>query len=163
MSRRPLKRGKPLAAISDKRRAELAQEGVPFPTSSFRSKRAAWKLAKSTGPDAHTVELVLMRDAYQCVICADPLHGLRGVDYSIHHRKLRSAGVDHRASNLISLCGSGTTGCHGEVHAQRNKARKGGWIVLPTDDPAVTPVLHRLHGRVLLGVDGSVTRAKEGN
>jgi hypothetical protein len=147
--------------MSAKRRAQLAELGITYPTSTLLPKPSKRKgKPADTGPDAHTVELVLQRDAYQCVICADPLHGLRGVDYSLHHRKLRSAGVDHRASNLISLCGNGTAGCHGAVHAEPAKARRGGWMLRGTDDPSAVPVLHVLHGRVLLGVDGSVTKVE---
>lgn len=36
---------------------------------------------------------------------------------------------DMRPSNLITLCGSGTTGCHGWVHGHPREARLNGWIV----------------------------------
>ena len=62
-----------------------------------------------------------------------------------HHRKNRSQGGDHRLSNLLLLCGSGTTGCHGWVTEHPAEAKRNGWAVWPTDDPASVPVLYRTH------------------
>lgn len=43
--------------------------------------------------------------------------------------------------NLVLLCGSGVTGCHGEVESNRTRARDEGWLVRSLDDldvPLVT-------------------------
>ena len=66
-----------LATMSAKRRAELAAEGNPFPTSTFASKpkMAAAKRPKDTGPDAATVAAAMERDGGRCVGCGDPVHG----------------------------------------------------------------------------------------
>ena len=43
-------------------------------------------------------------------------------------------------SNLLSLCGSGTTGCHGDIESNRTLAYEKGWIVKRDHDAAETPV-----------------------
>ena len=44
---------------------------------------------------------------------------------SLHHLVPRSQGGDDVASNLVPLCGSGTTGCHGKIEARdRTAGRK---------------------------------------
>ena len=67
---------------------------------------------------------VLGRDGYQCVRCGKSCI----YDHSIHHRILGNR-RDMRASNLITLCGSGTTGCHGWVHSHPQASMEAGWIV----------------------------------
>lgn len=95
---------------------------------------------------------VLERDAGRCVRCGE-------VGGSIHHRVPRRMGgtKDIRSydmRNLVTLCGSGTTGCHGWVESNRALAYLGGWLVngyVHLDD-----ILTRPDGRaVLLGADGS--------
>lgn len=63
----------------------------------------------------------------------------------MHHRLPRGMGGSNskagrarteRASNLVVLCGSGTTGCHGWVEANRHAAYLSGWLVHREDDPA---------------------------
>ena len=44
----------------------------------------------------------------ECVICGE-------IDISIHHVLPRGQGGDDVWENLVPLCGSGTTGCHGGV------------------------------------------------
>ncbi len=67
---------------------------------------------------------ILARDDFACVRCGK----FCNYDYSIHHRILGNR-KDRRASNLITLCGSGTTGCHAWVHSHSEVARSMGWIV----------------------------------
>lgn len=40
----------------------------------------------------------------------------------------------HDPANLVVLCGSGTTGCHGWVESHRERAIEQGWLV-PRRDP----------------------------
>jgi len=56
-------------------------------------------------------------------------------------------------SNLLTLCGSGTTGCHGWVEAHPTDARARGLAVASWDVPALTPV-QTWRGWVLLDDDG---------
>lgn len=97
----------------------------------------------STGPDAATVEVVLDRDGYCCVVCGLGI-GLpegRGVYWSVHHRLRRSQGLDNRPCNLISVCGNGTQGCHSDIHHSVGDAMVAGWLVRGTGRPESIPVL----------------------
>ena len=46
-----------------------------------------------------------------------------------HHRRNQSQGGRDDLSNLMLLCGSGTTGCHGYVTEHPNIATWHGWTV----------------------------------
>lgn len=89
---------------------------------------------------------VLLRDEGKCQRCG---MWLANVPSSIHHRKPRKAGGRHGAAadqindmaNLVTLCGTGTTGCHGEIEHDRNQARDDGWLVYEHEDPADVMVL----------------------
>lgn len=111
---------------------------------------------------AATFEKVWQRDAGQCVRCGLSLVGARGLSWSVHHRRPRGSGgsklkwVD-LPGNLILLCGSGTTGCHGWVESHRAVARDKGWLV-PLNGirlPSTVPVHHALHGVVVLNDMGT--------
>lgn len=160
----PLRSTKRLAQVSEKRRARLDAAGIrltstlaPVASLTRTAKRAAGRRSARTAgdPTPETVALVLERDADSCVRCGFGIHGVRGADWSIHHRRLRSQGGGHDAPNLITLCGNGATGCHGWAHAHPRKGRaEGGWILRRTDDPAAYPVLHARLGLVFLTPDG---------
>lgn len=78
---------------------------------------------------------------------------------SRHHRKLRSRGGADAPENLILACGSGTTGCHGWMHANPAEATALGFIVPTWRDPAAHPMLHALYGWVWLLPDGTAEGA----
>lgn len=68
-------------------------------------------------------ELVIARAGYCCDRCGTPLPGKQ---YSIQHRRARGAGgrrgnVLDTPANLILLCGSGTTGCHGLIECEERQ------------------------------------------
>ncbi len=70
------------------------------------------------------------RDNGNCARCGITLSGF----YSLHHRKPRGMGgtKDPRSDdprNLIHLCGSGTTGCHGLIESHRAQAYETGWLL----------------------------------
>lgn len=146
----------PMMPMSAKRRKQLAESGNAFPASTFLPKPKKPKRIKDTGPDAATVDAVLERDGYQCVVCGGALHGTRGFDYSVHHRKLRSQGGDNRLSNLVSVCGHGTAGCHSNIHGAPVKAMEAGWIVSREHDPAQMVMAHSLYGYICLDDLGGV-------
>ena len=100
-----------------------------------------------TQPPRPVCDLVDARDDHSCVRCGRSLFVETG---SRHHRKLRSQGGKHDVSNLILLCGSGTTGCHGWVHANPAEALRGGWYARSWQDTLGVPVKHYKHGWVLL-------------
>lgn len=149
-----MRRTKRLAPISPKRRAALAAAGQPFPSSTFASPVVSPPKPRArpsqTGPDQATVDAVLQRDQWSCCVCGGALHGTRGVDWSVHHRLRRSQGGDNRLSNLVSVCGHGTAGCHSDIHAGPNAAREAGWLVNRGDDPEQKPMAHALYGHVFL-------------
>lgn len=102
---------------------------------------------------------VYERDGHCCARC-----GRTGDDSgraSLHHRRARGAGGDKlgvsaRMSNLVVLCGSGTTGCHGLIEGNRAESEEDGWIVRRgVTDPANVPVLWRGEWSLLLD-DGTV-------
>lgn len=76
--------------------------------------------------------LVYARAGYRCERCFKKLLGVFGA--SVHHRRPRMMGGSkkpelHKPANLIVLCGSGTSGCHGWVESNRDKAREHGYLI----------------------------------
>jgi 5-methylcytosine-specific restriction endonuclease McrA len=56
-------------------------------------------------------EAVLARDRHRCRYCG------RTADLHLHHIHYRSEGVDHRATNLITLCGAH----HDLIHSNKRR------------------------------------------
>lgn len=81
-----------------------------------------------------------------------------------HHRRNKSQGGRDVLSNLLMLCGSGTTGHHGQVTRHPAWADKCGYTISNGEDTA-KPVLLSRHDPdremrwVVLGDDGSVVAA----
>lgn len=114
-----------------------------------------------SNPSRLTCQLVDLRDESRCVRCG---RWLPGTPASRHHRKRRSQasrGEVHSPANLILLCGTGTTGCHGWVHAHPAQAREHGWLLRSTDDPTRIPLLSDVHGWILLDDKGGWTPTEE--
>lgn len=95
----------------------------------------------------------LMRRAHwafdECVICG-------GVNISIHHILPRGGwcGVagDDVWENLVPLCGSGTTGCHGNVEAGRDSAcRALGLYVLKERPDTIAYLTRKLRSKEACG------------
>lgn len=173
-----MERRTPLRAFSAKREAGLRAAGAWPPASSLvrvdpeglvRAGLRRWptKAAvrsatiraarRSGGPSPAAVDAVIDRDG-SCVVCGEINGDERGVDWSIQHRKRRSQGGDNRLSNLLLLCGNGTVGCHSKVDGSPINGRRGGWLILGSDEPELVPVAHRLHGWVLLDNRGGFER-----
>jgi len=64
--------------------------------------------------------VVLARAGNRCERCG------RAGKLDLHHRKMRSQGGTHHASNLAVLC-AGPSGCHAQIHAGSADAAR--WIV----------------------------------
>lgn len=101
-------------------------------------------------------ELVYTRDGHDCARCARSI-----VNYpsSIHHRFPRRMGgtTDLRINdprNLVRICGSGVSGCHGWVESHRAQARDEGWL-LPSLDDLTVPLLTVWGGLIRLLADGT--------
>lgn len=91
--------------------------------------------------DEETRFAVLARGLYRCERCKGEFN-LNGV--SIHHRRPRMMGGSknqelHKAANLIALCGSGTTGCHGWVESHRLEARTFGYLIQKVESAEEIP------------------------
>lgn len=89
---------------------------------------------RNTGPSRATVELVRDRDLHMCARCgaSQPL--------TTQHRVARGMGGSRAAwinqpANLVTLCGSGTTGCHGHVEHHPAEAREAGLAVSRNGPP----------------------------
>jgi hypothetical protein len=90
--------------------------------------------------DTQTRFEVFARANYLCEKCLDaPIAGV-----SVHHRRPRMMGGSrnellHQPANLILLCGSGTTGCHGWVESNRDKAREQGYLIQKVESAEQVP------------------------
>jgi hypothetical protein len=103
-------------------------------------------------------QLVRERDGERCTMCGRWLFS--EVRRSIHHRLPKGMGGSAKlenASNLVQLCGLGNAdGCHGMAHSNPLWARKHGWIVPRSFDPAGVAV-DMWDGWHYLSDDGSRT------
>lgn len=101
------------------------------------------------------------RDRMLCVACGVSIVNQPG---SVHHRKPRGMGGTSKnddPSNLITLCGTATTGCHQQVEAHRGHAREQGLLVRMRHAPDMVPVRH-WDGRLYwLNRDGSIESCPE--
>lgn len=102
--------------------------------------------ARRTGPASAVVELCLARAQYGCEFCGEMMGDRRSVDWSVHHRMPRrmggtkSTGIN-RPSNLMIVCGSGSTGCHGVIESCRAASMAAGWLLRAGEDPLARPVV----------------------
>lgn len=121
---------------------------------------------RNTGPSSAVVDAVIERAGFSCEICDHMVGDRRGVDFSIHHRRPRGMGGTrwpgaNSPSNLMLLCGSGTTGCHSVVESHRSGAVAAGWLVLSRTDPATVAVLVKRERWVYLTADGDYSDVPE--
>lgn len=133
----------PLTAnTSGLRRTSIRQQQAGRESLDARKSASKGKTRREVGPSAEVVDGALEREHFSCALCGMGIgpEG-RGVGWSVHHRLRRSQGVDHSIQNVIILCGSGTTQCHGWVHANPADARAGGWLLSGRQEPLAVPVL----------------------
>ncbi len=116
-------------------------------------------------PTQATHDLVFQRDEGCCAYCAIPVFGVRGFDYSLHHRRPSGMGGDrrpetHAAGNLVLLHGHGSVGCHFEVESARMDSLASGLLISKNavGIPASFVIDHAVHGRVYLNDEGGFTR-----
>lgn len=117
-------------------------------------------------PSKATFDLVVIRDFESCAYCGLGVAGVRGSDFSLHHRRPAQAGGDrtreaHAPGNLVLLHGHGTDGCHGLVESRRSRSVELGLLVKRPFPPAGMPIKHAVHGWCLLDDDGSVTTSPQ--
>jgi 5-methylcytosine-specific restriction protein A len=102
-------------------------------------------MRRNTGPSKQTLMAVLERDRGACVRCGRSIAGERGRDWSIQHRIPRGMGGSrderlNQPANLLVLCGSGVTFCHGDIESNRTVALAEGYLLHRIQDPAEVPV-----------------------
>jgi hypothetical protein len=100
----------------------------------------------------------MLRAGYYCEICGADL--MNNTPVSLHHRLPRGMGGSshpdrHSSSNLMAVCGTGTTGCHGVIESYRAQAYEHGWLVRRGQDPAEVEVLIWRQGWVRLTKDAT--------
>lgn len=78
--------------------------------------------------------IVAQRSHNRCEVCA-------AEGTNVHHRV--KAGRVWRPANLVRLCGSGTTGCHGRIEHHPEAAQLLGLWLPSTADAAAEPMLCR--------------------
>lgn len=132
------------------RKTPMARGSKPMP----RRKReraarvkATIRRQRDTGPTPAQRSVVAERAGYRCELCGRSLHadGTWITSHSFHHRQARGAGGTRRpeanaAYNLLLTCGTGNTGCHGDIESNRRRAEFAGWLVRHGIDPADVPV-----------------------
>lgn len=114
-------------------------------------------MTRKSDPSKAVRELVYARDQGKCVRCGSVWHWA-GMD--VHHRRMRSHKFPllNSPANLITLCGSGSSGCHGWVHEHTGEAYEKGWLVHSWEDhPELVHLLTRQHGWVYLTEEGGWT------
>lgn len=103
-------------------------------------------------------EIVYARSEGVCEVCSQA----RATNW--HHRQNRGRGKVGAwcPSNGLHICGSGTTGCHGDITTHPAWAREFGWSVPSWGDPAATPALIARWGWVFLSPTGDFTPTERG-
>lgn len=130
-----------LARMSAKREQALRDSGRLRYGSTFgRPEPKPAKPGRNTGPSQETRGMVLVRDNWQCVACGKPAGGAF-TSWSIQHRIARGQGGTNDLSNLIVLCGSATTGCHGKCEARDREMQARGYWLESWQNPAAEPVM----------------------
>jgi 5-methylcytosine-specific restriction protein A len=129
-----MKRSKPLRRV-----ARLVSRG---PLRRTTAKEGGAHRRRPTGPDLATTQLVLARAGGCDEITGEPLLGVRGRDWDIHHRRPRRMGGDprpdtNRAPNLLVILRR----THDDLESHRADALTHGWLLHAGDDPAAVAVL----------------------
>lgn len=97
--------------------------------------------------------IVKERSGGDCEVLIPGVH--IGGNPNYQHRKNKGQGGKYSGSNGLAACGSGTTGCHGYIHAHPAESYANGWSVRSTLDPAEVPVLIRQSFWALLDDEGN--------
>jgi len=120
-------------------------------------------MARRTDPPAATVRLVRERDDHRCARCGRSA-SFGYLPLTTQHRVARGMGgtkdpAVNLPSNLLTLCGDGTRGCHGWVEANPAEAKDHGWSVRRGQPPAEVPVW-TWRGWVLLDNSGGLAATR---
>lgn len=113
------------------KRSGPIQRKTPMPSGNQLARTAKPAKRKTDGPAESTLErnakgAMKKRSGGDCEI-RTPWH--IGPATNASHRQAEGQGGPWAAWNLLDSCGSGTTGCHGYLHAHPEEAREHGWFV----------------------------------
>jgi len=64
------------------------------------------------------------------------------------------------ASNLLAVCGTGISGCHGYIENNREESYEKGWLVRQHEEATQVPVKLSLYGFVYLDDEGGFKYAR---
>lgn len=131
VKRTEMKRG-----TSTLKRTEMSRSTGLTAGAAPKRKKAPKPKVRAERTDAE--QAAMDRDGPECQRCGV---SLQDTSASKHHRKRRREADADAVANIVLLCGSGTTGCHGWCHAHPNKARAEGWILWSGENPAGKPCL----------------------
>jgi hypothetical protein len=153
-----MKRGGPLKRRTELKAAKPMNRGKGFKQAANPSKRKSSSQAKTNKGLDELKRQARARDLDTCVRCGVVLAG----GGNVHHRRNRGEGGSRKAnviSNLILLCGSPISGCHGDVTLKPYDcdAFANGWRLSTngTTDPATVPVMVAWLGWAYPTADGS--------
>ncbi|UXE05210.1 HNH endonuclease [Arthrobacter phage Jamun] len=112
-----------------------------------------------TGPSREVRRQVIARDLSKCQWCGRHVRTESGW-YSLQHRRARGMGGSRRretdqAANLVLVCGTGTTECHGWIEAQPAQAIARGFRIAAGATPSRVPLMDWTGREWLLQDDGT--------
>lgn len=167
-------RRSPIAPMSERRRAEMEQQGVKYPTSTFApskpkaaASRQVNRRAMDTGPKRIVRDLVRERSGGMCEWPVCPQ-----LATDVHHRLGRKQGGRHGdareringAAWLLHACRPHHVYVTSPVGDRRAVARTMGWLLHEHEDGFQVPVWTRHDAKpVWLLADGSWLRFEEAN
>ena len=116
------------------------------------------KSRRKTGASDDIRMTVMARAQFKCERCGQ---SVQNIPVSVHHRRPRAMGGTKRLetnypSNLMVLCGTGTSGCHGYLESHRTEAMDYGFIVPQYEMPSNVAVKTYIYGWVFLDDEGSL-------
>ena len=85
----------------------------------------------------------------------------RFLPLTMHHSKKRGQGGPWEPTNIVAVCGSGTTGCHGWIENHPDSAAVEGFHCRPWINPAELMVLYRRSHWVLLTPEGGIDHVED--
>lgn len=88
---------------------------------------------------ASLMPALIHRSGGRCEVAIESI--CEGAATNVHHRKPRGQGGRNVMRNLLHLCGSGTTGCHGYIEHNRDVSYTNGWLVRQQQAPGQVPVI----------------------
>lgn len=111
-----------------------------------------------SGPSRQVRAAVIARDLSKCQWCGRHVRTETGW-YSLQHRRARGMGGTRRAetdqpANLLLVCGTGTTECHGWIEAQPAQAIGRGFRIAAGATPARIPYMDWTGREWILTDDG---------